>query len=223
MRDHAVLGPAAVTPGFAIPRQAHPAANSLRPLLSWPVVLPACELLAVQKGGRREPGEHGSQQDTCTHLRAIGHEAAEGVLDARDDRCPLVRLRSATGHRCTSDWCANSRWKELDATSTPGSAYFYSRDCYTRPGQEVPCASTRRAATRGYLGRNYRLSFGRRQPTSTTRFFEKPESRQSSEHLAWQRPIASSAALKARHSSSTHGCSDAADCDAVRPTRGFAL
>jgi hypothetical protein len=50
MRDHALLGPAALAAGFAILSQAHPAAAPLRPLFARHPVLSARQLSAVQEG-----------------------------------------------------------------------------------------------------------------------------------------------------------------------------
>jgi hypothetical protein len=92
MRNYTLLGPAALAAGFAVPRQAHPAADPFRPLLARQPILPPGQLPPVQKGGRREPGQRGSQQDEGAYMRAFSHETAQGVLNARVDRCPLLRL-----------------------------------------------------------------------------------------------------------------------------------
>jgi hypothetical protein len=54
MRDDAVMGPAALAASLAVPRQAYPAADPLRPLLARHAILPLGELPAVQEGGRGE-------------------------------------------------------------------------------------------------------------------------------------------------------------------------
>lgn len=61
MRDHALLGPAALATGLAVLGQANPAADPLRPFLARHSILSTGELSAVQEGERGEPWKHGSQ------------------------------------------------------------------------------------------------------------------------------------------------------------------
>lgn len=92
VRNNPLMGPASLPSSLSVPRQAHPAANSLQSLLTRHSVLFAGQLPPVPARGRGKPWKHRCEQDTGVDMRTLGHEAPQGVLDPRAHRCSLVRL-----------------------------------------------------------------------------------------------------------------------------------
>ena len=175
LRNDPDLGPAALAAGVAVRHQAHPARHHPGPLLARHHLRPHGQLPAVPEGVAGEPGQQRYEQDARPGVRAAGHPPAEGVLDARAHRRPVVRLRPAAGPRRgrrgpRAPGELHPRAAAVGrAAAHAGGARLDARGGHPRPGQAPARAPAGRAAARGHLGRQHRLPRRRRQRTPAPR------------------------------------------------------